>query len=287
MKMNFLRRNKPARNGLSAYVWIIIVFILLSCMAFIFPRATRTVFTTLARPLWVAHDGMISDVNFIGNYFVSKNALLNENAALHMQVTALQLTSADYDALTAENQELKSMLGRNEIGVSTLVTTGSSTAPTISVTPPNATDRILARILAKPPQSPYDTFVLDAGSADGVLLGRKVFMSDTLLVGIITDVTPHTALVTLFSADGQKTTAENSRTGASFELDGQGGANFALIVPKDTDILWGDTFVYPALSSEIMASVYYVDTPSGSSFKTIYLRITQNIFSAQWVFVEK
>src|SRR3990167_4340613 len=133
----------------------------------------------------------------------------------------------------------------------------------------------------------YDILVIDAGERDAIGLGDKVYLSDTILIGIITSITPESSLVKLFSTSDYKQEAILFRTGTSFELVGRGGANLELLVPKDTDIIWGDIFMYPGLSTSVIASVYYIDTNSQSSFKTIYLRIPGNVFSTRFVFVEK
>ncbi len=70
-------------------------------------------------------------------------------------------------------------------------------------------------------------------------------------------------------------------------LSGAGGGNITLEVPKDTDVLWGDVFVYPGIAPSVLGSVYYIDNNSQSAFKTVYIRVPGNLFSAQWVFVEK
>ncbi len=184
--------------------------------------------------------------------------------ALQDEIASLKQKEIDYDAILAENQSLKAQFGRME-----------------------NKNRVLAAIISKPPASPYDTFVLDVGSVEGVVLSDKVFISDTVIVGVITSVTSHTSLVTLFSGGGNKQQAILARTGASYELVGEGGANLELEVPKDTDILWGDSFMYPGLSTSVIASVYYIDTNSQSSFKTIYLRIPGNVFQTRFVFVQK
>ena len=104
---------------------------------------------------------------------------------------------------------------------------------------------------------------------------------------MITSLTQDTGIVSLFSSSGVKQQGILSRTGSSYTLEGNGGANFKLEVPKDTDVLWGDVFLYPGTEQSVVASVYYIDTDSQSSFKTIYLRIPGNVFATRSVFIER
>jgi len=262
--MNYRLRNKPKSKHRTPLISVLVLFVLLSLSASFFPKAVRTGFYDVSRPLWSLGRGASKSFLNVKNFFILKSALVSENLSLQDEISNLRLKQFDYGVLLQENQDLKGQLGRSAYS-----------------------SRVISRILSKPPISLYDTFVIDAGSSDGILLGNKVYSSDTIIIGLIKEVTSHISLVQLFSSGNQKQQATLLRTGASFILEGQGGANFKLEVPKETDVLWGDVFVYPSLSSSVIGSVYYIDTNSQSAFKTLYLRVPGNVFSSQFVFVEK
>lgn len=243
-----------------------IVVIVLACIfalsSFLFPRFNRTIGYGISQPIWILRDKTLAGLHSIGSFFSSKSSLIKENAELKDQNMSLQLQTQDYQNILNENQELKGMAGGSK-------------------------ERILARILSKPPYSPFDTLVIQAGSAEGIAPGNKIYLSDTIVIGVVTDVTIHTSLVTLFSSSDQKITGEDVRTGVSYEIVGRGGSNLSITVPKEADILWGDTIVYPGISPEVIGTVYYIDTNSQTSFKTAYLRVPANISTSKWVFVGK
>ncbi len=260
--MSYLLKSKPKKGNWNKTISVLALLLFLLLLGF-FSASTRNIFYKIARPIWTAANAATSPFPKIKNFFVSRQNLINKNIVLEDELGALRLKEIDYDVLSKENQELKDQAGRR-------------------------TDRrlILSRVLSKPPRSPYDTFVIDIGSEEGVIKGSKVYLSDNVIVGLVTSLTPTTSLVELFSAGDQKQEAILSRTGASFTLNGKGGANFEIEVPKDTDIMWGDVFLYPGLASSVIGSVYYIDSNSQSSFKTIYLRIPGNVFQTKTVFVE-
>jgi cell shape-determining protein MreC len=262
--MNYLLKSKPKGGNKGKLLSIAAAYILLSLVGFFFGASFRRFAWATARPVWAAGTLIASPFSSIWGYVHFKGTLVRENLALQEENADLRVKQTGYDALLLENETLKSELGR----------AGSS-------------PKVLSAILSSPPRSPYDTLVVDLGSSDGILQGSKVFAGDNLIVGLVTTVTPHTSLVALFSGEGQKQEAIVARTGASFVLSGKGGQNFELLVPKDADIVWGDTFVYPGLSQSVIATVYYIDTDSQSSFKTAYLRIPTNIFAEKYVFLEK
>ena len=240
-----------------------ILFVLFSLLLYLFPRAMSKVGYFLARPLWLASSVVKTTSLKVADFFVFKSILISRNLSLEDQLSALKLKEVDYDILSKENQDLKSELGRKE-----------------------NVNRTVSFILSKPPASPYDTLVIDLGSADGITLGSKVYISDNVIVGLVSNVTPRTSLVELFSSGNKKQEAILARTGVSFTLTGRGGSNLELEVPKDTDILWGDGFMYPNIAPSLIGTVYYIDTNSQSSFKKIYLRVPGNVFSTKYVFVE-
>ncbi len=263
MKTNFPLKSKPKKETKPKLVIATVLFVLLAGMAFLFPNVTRSSMYFFSKPVWFSRNTTLNSFSGVIKFFSFKSTLVSQNQSLLDEIEVLKLKESDYDLILKENQDLKLEFGR-KIDVK----------------------RIIARVVSKPPRSPYDTIVIDAGSAEGIMLGSKVYMGDNVIVGLVTNATPHTSLVEMFSTGNKKQDAVLSRTGTTYTLLGQGGANMKVEVPKDTDIIWGDTFIYPSLSSSIIGNVYFIDTNSQSSFKTVYIRIPGNVFSSKYLFVE-
>lgn len=261
--MIYLLKNKPKKSNFRKLFLVFGLFLFFVLIGFTSPAFLRSVGISTAIPVWKVGGMLASPFTSIGDYFSTKNTLVNDKLALEEEVASLRLKVIDYDLVSKENEELKLLLGR-----------GSSSM------------QILAKILSKPPRSPYDTMVVDVGSSQGVVLGSRVFLSDNVIIGIVKNVTPRTSLVEMFSTGDRTQEAVLSRTGESFILNGSGGANFKIEVPKDADVMWGDMFMYPGLSSYALGSVYYIDVNSQSSFKTVYVRIPGNVWSTKYLFVE-
>lgn len=262
--MSYLLKSKP-KNEYKGKIFIItgLLSILLFFSIFL-TDFTRSFFYTISRPLWASESFLSTPFLSIKNFFTFKSSLIKHNVELEEEVASLRLKQIDYDVLLNENQELKDQIGRR--GDKNLV---------------------FARVLSRPPRSPYDTFVIDIGSNQGVLQADRVYISDNIIIGVVKTVTPNTSLVELFSSGENKQESILSRTGASFVLTGAGGGNFQIEVPKDTDIIWGDTFLYPGINSSVIGSIYYIDSNSQSSFKTAYIRTPGNVFQTKSVFVNK
>ncbi len=262
--MNYLLKSKPKNENRKKILQVISFYVFLSVFGFLSADYWREGIWNFSRPIWRAGGIVSNPFSGITNYFSFKDDLINRNNFLEEEIAILKVKELDYDLLLKENQDLKNELGHS-IG----------------------NDRILSGVLSKPPRVPYDTLVIDSGSIHGISQGRKVYLGENIIIGVVTNITSRTSLVSLFSSGGNTQEAILGRTGASFTLKGKGGGNFELEVPKDADILWGDVFSHPGISGGVIASVYYIDTNSQSSFKTVYLRIPSNVFSSKYVFVER
>ncbi len=262
--MNFPLKSKFRDGNKLKTIFVAVFFCLLFLLTYFFPQGVKNVFYFVSRPVFASRNFVANSVKNKIGYFAFKNDLIKKNIQLEDELTSYKLKEIDYNIVLKENEELKNLMGRS----------GTS-------------NKVLSKILSKPPISPYDVFLIDVGLSNGFAKGDKVYLSGNIIIGTIVLVTTKTSLITLFSNGGQRQEATNTRTGTTYELTGRGGMNFQLEVPKEADIILGDVFEYPLLSPSIIGSVYYIDTNSQSSFKTIFLKIPGNVFSSKWVFVEK
>ena len=102
----------------------------------------------------------------------AKSALESENSALREEIAELKFNLTGFTDISEENAQLKEILGR----------VGSR-------------EVVLAVVLAKPGQSPYDTLVIDMGSRDGIADGARVFAYGDVLIGNINKVMPKSSII--------------------------------------------------------------------------------------------
>src|SRR3989338_3963999 len=72
-------------------------------------------------------------------------------------------------------------------------------------------DTVVAAVLTRPPQTPYDVIIIDAGSNESLAVGSEVSLPEGSILGIISEVFPKSARVKLFSASGDEINAEIGR----------------------------------------------------------------------------
>ena len=182
----------------------------------------------------------------IGTTLRFKNTLVSENISLQEQITQLGARVADRDMLAQENAALKATLGR--VGT---------------------TKFTLAAVLAKPPESVYDTLVIDGGSNVGLAVGQVVYANGDTPIGTIEQVLPSSAIVSLYSSSGTKTDARLDPSNIDVTLVGRGGGTFEVQVPHDLAITPGTLAVSKELNQHIIGVLDTSDANSQDAFQTL------------------
>src|SRR3989344_6070107 len=146
--MHYHLRSKPQKGKHYKTIIAVVLFFILALLAYIFPNATRSGLTTITKPLWIVRDNAGKPFTFVRDFFAFKSSLISQKISLENEVASLRLKQIDYDVLLKENQNLTNQTG--------------------------SVNRIVSRVLSKPPQSPYDTLVIGSGSGEGVIPGANV-----------------------------------------------------------------------------------------------------------------
>jgi rod shape-determining protein MreC len=222
-------------------------------------------FNFLGKPLWKIRNTVSSGISSSEYLVRTKKSVFTENEELNRRLVEQNLAMTDYQILKKDNEELKSLLGR--------VTTKNTF--------------ILANILVKPNQSPYDTLIIDVGSDVGLKEGDKVFANEVIPLGYISHVYDHTSLVSLYSNPGETTEAMIIGSNATVELVGRGGGNFEMTVPIDLESSKGTMVVFPGLSSEVVAIMDDVISNPTDPVKKVLLRSPANIQQLKWVEIQR
>ncbi|MHB1316241.1 MAG: rod shape-determining protein MreC [Minisyncoccota bacterium] len=256
--MNSLLKSKPKSNTKKVFITTVIICVIITLIQFLFPRFISSSAITFAKPIWAIRDGIFSGTSSFSNYFSRISTLQKENDDLRNNLYELRVKEFEFNQIKQEYNELKSLVHATSSNL-----------------------LIVGRVISKPPFTPYDTFIVDKGSNNGVQVGDFGYINDGLVIGRVTTVNKDNCVVTLFSSGDQSQEFLVSRTGISVLVVGKGGGNFAMFVPKDFDIVIGDTLLEPSHDTSIVAEVYTVNDVAQNSFKMVYARIPQSIFQSK------
>ena len=260
MKTNSLQKGSRSREQYGSYAWAIFACLVV-IVGFIFSGTTENILQTVFSPLWQGSLRAEGGVAGIFSVFSFKQSLIDENAKLKAQVQNLSERQADYDAVKNENAQLSAELGRK---------------------PKEAS--FAAAIILRPPELPYDTFMLDLGSADGISLGDTVLGQDGTYLGVISELYDHSSKALLASTSGIETKTMLSRVPVSFI--GKGGGTYEARIPQAVQITEGDTAaVVP--DSFILGKVAKIEVDANNAYRRVVLSSGINLSEAGYVFIVK
>lgn len=208
--------------------------------------------------LWRGSDNVSASLFGVPAYFRGIASLRAERDALQGELEASRAAVLDRNLLYEENLMLKETMGR--------------------LAQPNA---LLAAVLVRPPETPYDTLVLDVGEREQVSIGDRVTAGGTMRIGEIEEVYAHTARVRLYSAPGLSHDAF-LRGEVPVRVEGIGGGSLRAEVPHDAEAKVGDLVSLPGIEPNFSLMVEQVDDGRGDSAATVYLRLSANPFAIRY-----
>jgi len=249
MKYHPSRKSFPFNKKIVGIILVLFVFLVAS-----FISSVRDILiTSYSYSAWFARQFTVELIHRVINPWESVNI---ENATT-------TVAQAEINLLRKENEDLKTMLGRQ---------------------PSEKT--ILARVLVKPPQTPYDEVVIDVGQSLGVSEGAQLYDETGALVGTVTSTSNSFSKAKLFSSPGIITEGELLKEGIVLSLLGQGDGSFTAKVPREFNVKEGDIFILSGLKSRPLAEVIKIQSDAEDSFKIIFAKGFFEPRSLTWVFVE-
>ncbi len=260
MKRIFLaKRNaliSPESLSWGVLALVLVIFILL--VRFLAPN----IFLQAFAPVFRGADALAATGHRLFSSFGDTAALALQNERLTEENAAL---SSENSALVAKTASLSALLG--------------------SSSKERAAPGILAGVVARPPESPYDTLVLASGTKEGITLGMEVFGIGGVPLGVISSVSDDFSRVTLFSAPSMTTHGWVGPANLPLTIQGAGGGAFSASLARSAGIAAGDTVFAPGPGALPIGSVARIDGDPAAPEVALRIQSALNIFSITWVVV--
>ncbi|MDB5190323.1 MAG: Rod shape-determining protein MreC [Parcubacteria group bacterium] len=240
---------------------VLVVLVVLVGVAYAVRMFAPGTFAFVGTPAWKAGTSLTASVSHAFT-FTSGAKLANERDAL----------AADNAALTAQNLTLTTQVR----DLTALLGTRTESAK-----------GILASVLARPPVAPYDVLIVDQGSLDGVTTASPVFGNGGTPIGVVTDITTHTAHITLYSATGTHTEGWVGANHVPVTLTGTGAGGFETSVPKDAGVQVGDIVTLPGNGGTPIGTITKIQIDPSSPTVVLDMRPYTNPFSLTWVTIAR
>ncbi len=142
---------------------------------------------------------------------------------------------------------------------------------------------ILAGVISRPPESPYDTLVLAAGERAGVMLGQEAFGEGGVPLGVVSSVTADFSRVTLFSAPNVVTHGWVGNAHIPLSLFGAGAGAMSASLARAAGVAVGDTVFAPGPGMLPVGRVVRIDSDPSTTTVTLRIMPALNPFSLSWV----
>jgi len=258
MKANYLPKSRLKHPYLKRVLLLVVIFVF-GAITFSF---FDTIIISAVSPVWKAENVIMQSLRNGVAFFSSQKALTRENTVLKMKLSSLETEILSLSNEREQKNRLLELMGR-KLG-------------------PNM---IAAAVLTHPPQTPYDTIIIDAGSDESITLGSEVFLPEGPILGTVSEVFSRKARVKLFSTNKEETSAVLEGGDVPVILIGIGGGNFKLTVPRDIKVEKGEKILSNSITPQLLAVVEEISSRSTDSFREVLARGPANIFVIRYVFV--
>jgi cell shape-determining protein MreC len=148
-------------------------------------------------------------------------------------------------------------------------------------------ERLLARVIARPNQLPYDMLMLDRGRDHGVIENAPVFLGKDQVIGFVSIVHDKTSLVTLLTTPGFVASAYVFGPNIYTETEGMGGGILRVRVPQGIVLSEHNLVMMPALDSGVYGEIAYVEAAPSQPEQYGYVRTAVPLQSLYYVTVAR
>tara|TARA_B100000745_G_scaffold44161_1_gene26704 strand:+ start:1544 stop:2395 length:852 start_codon:yes stop_codon:yes gene_type:complete len=200
------------------------------------PKVFRTVASVVVSPVVMTKSWFAESGSSFPQYLRNRKELLDELALMRTELAATGGERHTIKTLAQENEELRSLLGYE------------------------GEERILAGVIGRPGNIPYDSLMIDQGVSDGVREGAPVYIGDGTVIGIVKNAAPQTALVELITTPGFEATVFIMGPDIYTNAVGVGGGQLRVGVPQGIELAVGDMVVLPSITSGIYGEVSVVQS---------------------------
>ena len=143
---------------------------------------------------------------------------------------------------------------------------------------------ILAGVIMRPPESPYDVLVLDKGTSAGVALGQEAFGKGGVPIGVVSSVSTEFSRITLFSSSGSVTHGwVGVHADTPVTIFGSGGGTMNASLSRSANISEDDIVFAPGPGALPIGIVTRIDSDPSSPGVTLRIQPMLNLFSISWV----
>lgn len=234
-KFSSIRRGNSRRTSRTKRISVAVLVVgVLLVLSLVLPRIFSFATQVFWYPFTTTYVWLNESSGSLPAYFRDRRELVGQINELRGELASQSGTDLTIKRLQTENTEFRNLIGA---------------VPG---------ERQVARVVARPPQLPYDVVLIDRGARQGVVESAPVYLGQDQLVGFVSTVNPDTSLVTLVTHPDFSATAYIMGPDIFTLTEGVGGGVLRVRVPQGLPIKQGDVVILPAVDAGVYGSIFAV-----------------------------
>ena len=205
-------------------------------VGFLLPWLITKVATVVMYPFHVTTVWVKNSDSFLPTYLRSRDDLVSELESLRSEMVTENGTKLSIDRLLEENMQLRALANVS-----------------------SSSDRLVARVIARPDSLAYDLMQIDRGSDHGVVVGVPVYSGLDSVVGVVVEVSNKYSFVELFTTPGFHSTAYVIGPNVFSTLEGMGGGVARVKLPQGVPLSVGQLVLLPGVSNGVYGEIVSVE----------------------------
>ena len=194
-------------------------------------------------------------------YLRNRGELLQEITDLQNEISTMRADRYAVNRLEQENKELRQLL--NDVG----------------------DNRVVAGVIGRPPELPYDVLLLDRGSDAGLVAGAPVYMGNQTVIGVVRSVTPTTAIVDLVTSPSFESLVYIMGVNIYANAVGTGSGYMVVGVPQGVPVAVDDMVIMPSVSPGVYGTITHIEAEPTRAQQLAYVTTDTTLNSLRLVTV--
>ncbi len=184
-----------------------------------------------------------------------------------------------------ERDELQAKIDREVGGALTVARLTEENIALRAFVGNTTSERLLVRIIARPPFLAYDRIQVDKGARHGVTVGAPVFAGRDVVVGSVVSVAADYSFIELVSAPGFLSTVYVPELALSATMEGVGGGVARVRVPQGVRVVSGQTVILLAYDPGIFGEITHVEGDATKPEQYAYVTLPVSLQSLRYLSV--
>lgn len=213
----------------------VILAVLIVLIGMALPKVFSAVGSAVMYPVHATNVWLQNSSSLIPMMIRDRQYFQNQIQELENKLTVAGRTSVTQQSLLEENTRLRNLLGAE----------GES--------------RVLAAVIARPNELPYDFLQIDRGTDQGIEVGSPVFIGRDVVIGLVVFTAHNYSFVELFTSPGFEASTFISGPNVVATLEGFGGGVARVRVPQGIPITVGNLVYLPSIEPGVFGRISHIE----------------------------